>query len=365
MLWKKQSYGLTRVVYPDPPSRSEKRDLERHEERCIEDAMEAAELRPCEGYSVPGLATSGREEGLERHEERCMVNEMGRSGATALRGLITSQIPDVEARSGVWNDFGGWSFRLGAALRGGRNGRSGAKYGLTRVVGPDPPSRSEKRGLERHEERRVVEERKEAELQSRAGRLPRSLISEREAESGTTWGALRGGHIGRGGATALPGLFKPSPAISEQEAGIGKHEGRRVVDARERSGATALRGSLYPDSRFRGEKRGLGRHGEFCEWTQWSLRSYGLTRVVYPDPRSRSEERGLERHGEACVVDAMEESELRPFAQTRHLGARSGVWNDMRSTAWLTEWKKAELLPDEGRLFRSPISERERGFGTA
>ena len=31
-------------------------------------------------------------------------------------------------------------------------------YGFTRVVCPDPPSQSEKRGLERHEERRVVEE---------------------------------------------------------------------------------------------------------------------------------------------------------------------------------------------------------------
>ena len=64
---------------------------------------------------------------------------------------------------------------------------SGAIHGLTRVVCPDPPSRSEKRGLERYEERRVVEERKEADLRSRAGRLPRSLIAEREAESGTTW----------------------------------------------------------------------------------------------------------------------------------------------------------------------------------
>ena len=35
-------------------------------------------------------------------------------------------------------------------------------------------------------------------------------------------------------------------------------------------------------------------------------------------------------------MDAMEESELRPFAQTRHLGARSGVWNDMRRTVWWT-----------------------------
>ena len=51
-LGKKRSYDLTRVVYPDPPSRSEKRDLERHEERGVEDAMEAAEIRPYEGCSV-------------------------------------------------------------------------------------------------------------------------------------------------------------------------------------------------------------------------------------------------------------------------------------------------------------------------
>ena len=46
------------------------------------------------------------------------MNEMGRGGATAIRGLVTSQIPDVEARSGVWNFwnvFGGWSC-------GGRDG---------------------------------------------------------------------------------------------------------------------------------------------------------------------------------------------------------------------------------------------------
>ena len=48
---KKRSYD------PDPPSRSEKWDLER-QGAMHEDAMEAAELRPCEGYSVPGLATS-------------------------------------------------------------------------------------------------------------------------------------------------------------------------------------------------------------------------------------------------------------------------------------------------------------------
>ena len=176
------------------------------------------------------------------------------------------------------------------------------------------------------------------------------------------------------------------------------------MDARERSGATALCGTftLIPDL---GARNGfcMGRHGEPCEWTQWSLRSdgltrvvypdppvrsesgvwndmrsaanerngkgrsYGLTRVEYPDPRSRSEKRGLERHGKACVVDAMEESELRPFAQPRHLGARSEVWNDMRSSAWWTkkEEKKKERHPGEGHLSSSPISERERGSGTA
>ena len=164
---KKRSYGLTRVVYPDPRSRSENRGLERHGEPCVGDSMERggvtalqgsltqtrhlepegvwndmrsaarkeAELRPSAGrlprspnfgtrsesgttwadlHGTTALRGSftrirhlGEKRGLERHEERRVVNEMGRSGATALRGLITSQIPDVEARSRVWNDFGG------------------------------------------------------------------------------------------------------------------------------------------------------------------------------------------------------------------------------------------------------------------
>ena len=74
-----------------------------------------------------------------------------------------------------------------------------------------------------------------------------------------------------------------------------------MVDARERSGATALCGTftLIPDL---GARNGfcMGRHGEPCEWTQWSLRSDGLTRVVYPDPAGPERERGLERHEERC-----------------------------------------------------------------
>ena len=61
-------YGFTRVVCPDPPSRSEKR-------------------------------------GLERHEERRVVEEKERGGATVSRGPLT-QIPVLGARSGVWNDMG-------------------------------------------------------------------------------------------------------------------------------------------------------------------------------------------------------------------------------------------------------------------
>ena len=59
---------LTRVVCPDPPSRSEKR-------------------------------------GLERHEERRVVEEKERGGAAVSRGPLT-QIPVLGARSGVWNDMG-------------------------------------------------------------------------------------------------------------------------------------------------------------------------------------------------------------------------------------------------------------------
>ena len=172
-----------------------------------------------------------------------------------------------------------------------------------------------------------------------------------------------------------------------------------MVDARERSGATALCGTftLIPDL---GARNGfcMGRHGEPCEWTQWSLRSdgltrvvypdppvrsesgvwndmrsaanerngkgrsYGLTRVEYPDPRSRSEKRGLERHGKACVVDVMEESELRPFAQPRHLGARSEVWNDMRSSAWWTKKEEKKRSDTLARvIYPAPRSRSEKG----
>ena len=61
-------------------------------------------------------------------------------------------------------------------------------------------------------------------------------------------------------------------------------------------------------------------------------------------------------------MDAMEESELRPFAQTRHLGARSGVWNDMRRTVW---WTKKKLINRSNNLARviysDPRSRSEKG----
>ena len=71
------------------------------------------------------------------------MNEIERGGATALRGSCT-QTPDLGARSGVWDDMG--------RMHCGRNGRIGAT-----AFCPDPPSRSEKRGLERHEEHCMVD----------------------------------------------------------------------------------------------------------------------------------------------------------------------------------------------------------------
>ena len=116
---KKRTYGLTRVVYPDPRSRG-------------------------------GSGTTWRAllRGRSGKKRTC--------GPTALRGSFT-QDPDLEARRGFWNDMesllGGrrgkkltWSTLLG--------GRSGKKrtYGLTKVVYPDPRSRGEKGVLGRHGE---------------------------------------------------------------------------------------------------------------------------------------------------------------------------------------------------------------------
>ena len=164
-----------------------------------------------------------------------------------------------------------------------------------------------------------------------------------------------------------------------------------MVDARERSGATALcgtftlgarngfcmgRGALRVDAMVVAERRPYeGRLPRPAGPERWNDmrsaanerngkgRSYGLTRVEYPDPRSRSEKRGLERHGKACVVDVMEESELRPFAQPRHLGARSEVWNDMRSSAWWTKKeKKTGATPWRGSFIQLPDLGARKGI---
>ena len=74
-----------------------------------------------------------------------------------------------------------------------------------------------------------------------------------------------------------------------------------------------------------------------------------------PYPRSHNKKR---------VWNDMWSPVLRTLTQTRHLGARSGAWNDVRSAAWCAKWKGAVLRPYTGRLPRSPISEREAGFGT-
>ena len=160
---------LARVVYPDPPP------------------MRGGFWNDMESYVVDALVRSGatalrgsfaqnpdseREAGSGTTWGALRDGLRGRSGATALRGSIT-QTRHLKARSGVWNDM-----------------RSATWW----------------------------KKRKQAELRSRAGRLPRSLISEREAESGTTWGALRCGHSGRGGA------FSPVIPSSEREANLERHE---------------------------------------------------------------------------------------------------------------------------------------------
>ena len=75
----------------------------------------------------------------------------------------------------------------------------------------------------------------------------------------------------------------------------------------------------------------------------------------HPHPRSHNKKR---------VWNDMWSPALRTLTQTRHLGARSGAWNDVRSAAWCAKWKEAVPRPYTGRLPRSPISEREAGFGT-
>ena len=216
-----RGYGYTRVAHSAP-------DL-------------GARLRP---RTLTQTRHLGEKRGLERREERCVVREMERSGATALHGSFT-QVPDLGARSGVSNDMGerkgrlprpttrfwndmrsyvvdalvrsgakalrgsfaqnpvsereAWSGTTWEALRDGLRGRSGAtalrgSITQTRHLNARSGVWNDMRSAARWKKR------KQAELRSRAGRLSRSLISEREAESGTTWGALRCQHSGRGGA---------------------------------------------------------------------------------------------------------------------------------------------------------------------
>ena len=104
-----------------------------------------------------------------------MVEEKETGGAAVSRGSLT-QIPDLGARSGVWNDMGS------PALWTHWKRRS---YGLTRVVNPDRRRRGgssgKKRicGLPRNPLPREEKDRS-------YGLLPRPAISEREAGSGTT-----------------------------------------------------------------------------------------------------------------------------------------------------------------------------------
>ena len=107
-------------------------------------------------------AISGEEWGLERCEERCVVREMERSGATALHGSFT-QIPDLGARSGVWNDMGSPAW-----WRGGKR----QSYDLVRVVYPDPPPM--RGGFWNDVGSTWWKQWLEAELRPYTGRLPRT-----------------------------------------------------------------------------------------------------------------------------------------------------------------------------------------------
>ena len=118
---KKRSYGLTRVVYPDPRSRSENRGLERHGEPCVGDSMERGGVTALQG-SLTQTRHLEPEGVLERHEERCAE----RSGAAAFCGSFT-QIPELRNEKRIWNDMG----------------RPAWNYGLTRVVYSDSPPRRE------------------------------------------------------------------------------------------------------------------------------------------------------------------------------------------------------------------------------
>ena len=161
---------------------------------------------------------------------------------------------------------------------------------------------------------------KETEFRPCKGRLPRPTTNERGVLE--RHGKYVVEAMVRSGATALRGSFAQNP-VSEREAGSGTTWGAltRIPHL------GALRWSLTqnPDLGARvgpGTARGALRGG--CEEDS-KKRSYGLSRVDDPDPPSRSERRDLERPEERGVEDAMEAAEIRPYEGCSvHLGARRG-----------------------------------------
>ena len=177
-----------------------------------------------------------------------MVREMERSGATALHGSFT-QIPDLGARSGVWNDMGSpaWWARW-------------KETELRPCKGRLPRPTTNERGVLERRGKYVVEAMVRSGATALRGSFAQNPVSEREAGSGTTWGALtRIPHLG-----ALRGSLTQNPDL-----------GARVGPGTARG---ALRGGCEEDSKKR----------SYCRES---------------------------------------------MTQTRHLGARSGIWNDMRSEA--------------------------------
>ena len=109
---------------------------------CSAEKEEYGEYRMVKGFGTTGGALLGGRPYPRSHNKKRVWNDMW---SPVLRTL--TQTRHLGARSGAWNDV-----RSAAWCRTGKE----RCYGLTRVVYPDPRSRSEKRGLERHGEPCVV-----------------------------------------------------------------------------------------------------------------------------------------------------------------------------------------------------------------
>ena len=95
-----------------------------------------------------------------------------RDAGIPTRSLMSKREPGSGTSAGVGR------YSLGAALRGGRNGSVVAIRPYESRL-PRPAISGEKRGLERHEERRVVEEKERGGAAVSRGSITQILTSER------------------------------------------------------------------------------------------------------------------------------------------------------------------------------------------